>query len=243
MSERILAKNISVSNDCHATQLNNNDLIIGVSGSGKTRSYVMPNLLQQSDSFVVIDTKGNLHRQLASFLEAQGYEEIMQVDLTGRTADTGYNPLDFVARHADGSIDEQAVMAIAQALIPDDYTNNDRFWDDAARMLLTSLIAFLVERYDVHERNLADILTLVPGLLDDRVDEIMGWHADEHPDSFACRKWNSFYAAKNSDKMMGSIAEIMTTNLEQLLNSGVVATFIDDVGIFYQRPTVRQCRV
>ncbi len=61
-NERILAEGISVSNDTFVTGLNNNDLIIGSSGSGKTGGYVIPNLQNISESLVVSDTKGQLRK-------------------------------------------------------------------------------------------------------------------------------------------------------------------------------------
>ena len=61
-TQRILAKNILVSNDTWTTGVNNNDLLVGPSGAGKTRGYVIPNLLHAQDSLIVADTKGNLRR-------------------------------------------------------------------------------------------------------------------------------------------------------------------------------------
>ena len=60
---RILAQDCQMSNDTWNTGLNNNDLIIGVSGSGKTRGYVLPNILLGNESMIIGDTKGNLLKQ------------------------------------------------------------------------------------------------------------------------------------------------------------------------------------
>ena len=65
---RILAKGISVSNDSYVTKLNNNDIIVGASGSGKTTGYVRPNLDNLSESMVVCDTKSQLFRQYRAML-------------------------------------------------------------------------------------------------------------------------------------------------------------------------------
>ena len=62
-TDRIFAKNESVSNDSFITKLNNNDLIIGPSGAGKTTGYVIPNLLNTYGSMLVADTKGNLYKR------------------------------------------------------------------------------------------------------------------------------------------------------------------------------------
>ena len=66
--ERILAQNITVSNNSWKTGRNNNDLIIGPTGSGKTRYYVKPNLLNASESLVITDTKGNLAEEMTPAL-------------------------------------------------------------------------------------------------------------------------------------------------------------------------------
>ena len=71
---RILAKGQTISNDTWATGLNNNDMIIGPSCSGKTRGYVKPNLLQMNGSMIVTDTKGLLRREVGPVLERHGYQ-------------------------------------------------------------------------------------------------------------------------------------------------------------------------
>ena len=65
---RILAKDILVSNDTRETGLNNNDLIIGASGAGKTGGYVIPNIQNMTGSLVVSDTKGSLEKRFAESL-------------------------------------------------------------------------------------------------------------------------------------------------------------------------------
>lgn len=69
---RILADGVQVDNDTWATGLNNNDLIIGPSGGGKTRGYIMPNILQNAGSMVITDTKGRLLSELVPALEREG---------------------------------------------------------------------------------------------------------------------------------------------------------------------------
>ena len=65
---RILADGVTVSNDTWATGIANNDLIIGPTGGGKTRGYVLPNLLSSTESFIVTDGKGTLRRQVGGIL-------------------------------------------------------------------------------------------------------------------------------------------------------------------------------
>ena len=74
-----------MSNDTCVTGLNNNDLIIGPSGAGKTRGYVKPNLLQCNESLVVADTKGSLIREVGTVLEKSGYK-VINIDFCDRAA-------------------------------------------------------------------------------------------------------------------------------------------------------------
>ena len=71
---RILAQGQTTSNDTWSTGRNNNDLIIGPSGAGKTRGYVLPNILQCNESMIVTDTKGALHGQVGGILARHGYD-------------------------------------------------------------------------------------------------------------------------------------------------------------------------
>ena len=95
-TQRILAQDILASNDTWTTGLNNNDLLVGPSGAGKTRGYVIPNLLHAGESLIVADTKGNLRRLYGRHLEEKGYT-VMHLDFTD-VAQTpwGYNPLAYI---------------------------------------------------------------------------------------------------------------------------------------------------
>ena len=73
-SKRQLGKDFFVSNNTRATLLNNNDLVVGATGSGKTRSYVMALLDDISENMIVVDTKGMLYRKYKAALKKKGYD-------------------------------------------------------------------------------------------------------------------------------------------------------------------------
>lgn len=73
-NHHILAQGRYINNNTWQTGLNNNDLIIGVSGAGKTRGYVIPNILHSNESMVIVDTKNTLSRRLSPHLKKEGYE-------------------------------------------------------------------------------------------------------------------------------------------------------------------------
>ena len=156
----ILAQNQYYDLDCHRTRLNNNVLVVGTSGSGKTRSIVTPNILQAVGSYVIVDPKGNLHKHYASYLKRRGYEvrKLNFADPGDPESDT-YNFMDYIRS-------EQDVLKIAHILIHSD--NNDRyrhggdpFWDEAAELLLVSLIAYLKFHQEKDCQNLETILSLI----------------------------------------------------------------------------------
>ena len=91
----ILGQNQYYSLDCYKTKLNNNVLVVGTSGAGKTRSIVIPNLLQESGSYVVSDPKGNLYKQYRSYLEKQGYI-VKKLDFTEPENSAHYNFFSYI---------------------------------------------------------------------------------------------------------------------------------------------------
>lgn len=77
---RMLAKGHYVSNDTHKTLLNNNDLIVGSSGRGKTTGYVSPLISQKCGSMIITDTKNTLYEQHHEELERAGYK-VLRLDM------------------------------------------------------------------------------------------------------------------------------------------------------------------
>ena len=155
MSYRILAEDRTVSSDTWDTGLNNNDIIIGPPGSGKTRGYVIPNILQCSESMIIADTKGALRRQVGGILEQSGYI-IHEINLTDcRASSIGYNPLRFIRYDSErGHYREQDILRVAACLVPLEIIS-DPFWDHAARMLLETLLGYLLECQPQEEHTLS----------------------------------------------------------------------------------------
>lgn len=203
--KRILADGIEVD---RFDKLNDNDLIIGSSGSGKTFSYVRPNLMSPNSSVIISDPKGQLYRDFKHFHESINFK-VMHIDLTGGgKSSIGFNPLDYITDA------ERDIMRISTALIPE-AVDHDPYWTLSARNLLTALIAFIVEKYpDKDKRTLRDVLTLSEGIPDGRTQDLMQKHKKNHPDSYACRKWSSFWITSGSPKTAASIASIMANMIE-----------------------------
>lgn len=227
-SSRILAANRSVGNDTWTTGLNNNDLIVGPSGSGKTRGYVIPNILQCSESLIVTDTKGNLREQLGGALEGNGYA-VLELDLAGCAASrNGYDPLDYIRTVGSpgdggcGRCGEQDVMTAAAALAPVQ-SQRDPFWDYAARGLLASIIAYVMDCLPPQEHTMESVLALFHEVRTGRYAALIDELAWTAPDSMAVSQYRLFDAGRNAEKMRASIQGILGERLSIFAFSGTRA--------------------
>ncbi len=213
-SFRIMAKGEYASNDTRATGLNNNDLIVGPTGSGKTRYFVKPNLLQMNESIVVSDTKGNLVREVGPALEAHGYE-IVSIDFTNPSTGTGYNPLDFIRiDERSGRVNEQDMMRVSAVLCPPSDTR-EPFWDQSALLMMSSLVGYVMERLAHEDRTLASVVKLSEELeAGDIIGTLMEELAQKNPHSFAARKWRAVEAVKDADRTYACIVAFVAAKLQ-----------------------------
>lgn len=218
-SRRILARDQTVDNNTWETGLNNNDLIVGPSGAGKTRGYVLPNILQASESLIVTDTKGDLCAQTKASLEKRGYV-IQEINLTDCISSPyGYNPLDYI-RVENGRCHEQDVMTVAAALVPVG-DRRDPFWDLAARSMLASIIAYVMERLPERERTMDSVTRLFREMGTGRFDTLMGELVEIDPECLAAVQYQMFSLGQKAEKMYASIQGILAEKLSPFTFSGV----------------------
>ena len=150
----VLAEGIEYSLDCYETKLNNNVLVVGTSGAGKTRSIVKPNILKATGSYIVSDPKGNLYKSMKPYLESQGYM-VRKLDFTRPKQSAHYNPFNYIRSTQD--ILKMAHMMVTQV----ETLSNDPFWDLASEILMQALIGYLIENRPKHEQNLDSIMKLM----------------------------------------------------------------------------------
>ncbi len=202
---RILAKDILVSNDTRETGLNNNDLIIGASGAGKTGGYVIPNIQNMTGSLVVSDTKGSLEKRFAESLKAQGYD-VYTLDLVNPMRSWGYNPLKGIRHYEDGSYREQDVLTLANTLMPS-LDEREPFWEKAAASYLAFLIAYAMEALPVAEQNMCSVCELHRIFIQKKGDLTFVKWVDAHPEGFCAKTYWKMRASMGADKMWSSINE------------------------------------
>lgn len=143
-SKRYLTNGYCISNDTWKTRLNNNDLICGATGCGKTRGYVVPNIKISEESMIICDTKSVLYGELAEHLRNRGYQ-VMNIDLIGDESEYGYNPFCFIRKNKKtGLYREDDIHKLANAICPLEDAKQP-FWENAAKMFLEALIAYTLE--------------------------------------------------------------------------------------------------
>ena len=140
--EMLLAEGISYSLDDFETRLNNNMLVIGASGTGKTRGIVTPALLRPFGSYLISDPKGSLYRLYKEWLESRGYE-VKLLDFTDPYKSDRWDPLAYVRTETDAVKMAHSIVT-AGGSIGNHYA--DPFWNENSEMLLTSLILYLREQ-------------------------------------------------------------------------------------------------
>lgn len=145
-------------------QLNQNTLILGGSGSGKTRGYVMPNVLQAHSSYIITDPKGEILEKGGYFLkEIKGYK-IRVLNLDDKTQSDGYNPFVYVHTEREGY--EERVLSLIEAIIVntdggEKKGGSDPFWDKAERLFLQAVFFFTAVGFPPEEQNMNTVLDLI----------------------------------------------------------------------------------
>lgn len=212
---RILAQDCYMDNDTWVTGLNNNDLIIGPSGAGKTRGYVKPNILQCNESMIVADTKGSLIDEVGPVLEANGYKVIV-MDFKDLSKAYGYNPLDYLRYDSKREVyNEQDILTIADTLVPIS-SQRDPFWEVAAKMYLTSLIAYVMECLPEEEHTMKYVIDLFGEIHSGNFRKLLTDLRASNPDSFAVRTFKLFEDTGKSEKTEASITAVLGEKLNGL---------------------------
>ena len=182
---------------------NKNVLIIGGSGSGKTRFFVKPNLMQcVSDkypcSFVVTDPKGSILVECGSLLQRSGYR-IKVLNTINFKKSMNYNPLAYIHSEKD-------ILKLVNCLILNtkgEGKSNDPFWEKAETLLYTALIGYLYDVAPAEDRNFAMLVSMINAMEvreDDEdfknpVDLMFEALEEREPEHFAVRQYKKYKLA------------------------------------------------
>ena len=153
----ILSQEMYLGMDNKKTRRNMNVLVIGGSGSGKTFTFVGPNILQMGSSYVITDPSGGVYKEYAPLLEYYGYR-IKCVNLDHMDQGCRYNP--FVYIHSDQDVASLVTTLIANTT-PSDASKGDPFWEKSETALLNALVAFLWHYCDPSMQNFTNVIRLM----------------------------------------------------------------------------------
>ena len=220
---RDLADGVRVSNDTRLTGLNNNDMIIGSSGSGKTGGYVIPAIQNITGSLVVTDTKGQLARHFTKQLQDKGYK-VYTIDFVNPLNSYGYDPLKGIRRYADGRCREQDILTLANTIMPT-LDSHEPFWEKAAAGYVAFLIAYCLEALKPEEQSMISVCELHNAFMMPNGRASFELWLLDNPNTFAARKFRQIKGSLASDKMWGSINEFANRALEPFTFAEASAIF------------------
>ena len=177
---------------------NKNVLVVGGSGSGKTRFWLKPNLLQCHSSYVVTDPKGSIVVECGNALLKNGYK-VRILNTINFKKSMHYNPFSYVHSEKD-------ILKLVTTLMTNtkgEGSGGDPFWEKSERLLLTALIAYLHYEAPVEEQNFATLLEMLNTmqvLEDDEeyqnpVDLLFEELGKKKPNSFAVRQYKLYKLA------------------------------------------------
>ena len=139
---RILSQNIQMSLNTRHTDLNNNVLVIGGSGAGKTYRFVKPQLMQMNGSYIITDPKGELYRDTSNFLRQNGYE-VKVINLLSEEQmkkSSHFNPFLYIKNEVDIL---KLITNLIKNTTPEGSSTNDPFWEKAEGMGLQALFYYV----------------------------------------------------------------------------------------------------
>lgn len=199
---RVLGRKYFVTNDTRVTGLNNNDLVVGGSGSGKTGGIIYPTLRNaENESFVFIDSKGLMSKMLKSELQKKGYD-VHIISFIHPELSEGYNPLDYVGVD-DSGIRYQDIVSLSSALMPA-LDNDEPIWEENSKLILQFLLAWCFEKLEREEWNMNSIVDLYHILVKkDGLQHFIDSFEDDFS-SFAAKKLLEIEANIAAEKMFAS---------------------------------------
>ena len=205
-----------------ANARNLNCCIIGSSGSGKTRFWLTPQLLQAHSSYVVVDPKGGVLGQVGGFLQKRGYK-IKVFNSIDFSKSMHYNPLAYIRNEAD-------ILKFVDALISNtkgEGKEGDPFWTKSETLLYCALIAYIIFEGPAEDRNMNTLVDMISGMEvkeDDEdfmnaVDYMFAGLEKRKPDCFAVKQYKKYKLAsgKTAKSILVSTAvRLAPFNLPQI---------------------------
>ncbi|MDR1185316.1 MAG: type IV secretory system conjugative DNA transfer family protein [Coriobacteriales bacterium] len=234
LKNRLLTKNFRMGLDDKRHKRNLNVMVVGGSGSGKTRGYALPNVMQANSSMIILDPKAEIVKMCGHLLEHEGFE-VRILDLINMEKSHRFNP--FFYLHTDNDT-QRLVTNLFKATTPKGAVSQDPFWDTAASMLLLALMFYLLHEAPADEQNFPMVMEMLRvgevreeddefcSILDELFDELR--YRD--PDHIALKYYDSYHSG--SAKTLKSIQVTLASRLEKFnLASLSALTTIDELDL------------
>lgn len=201
--------------------LNLNMLILGGTGTGKSRFFVKPNLMMCNTSYVVTDPSAELVESCGKMLERMGYAlKVFNID--NMEYSCNYNPFHYI-RDFNGNVDENAVIKMINTFMMNtkgEGQGGEQFWEDCTRMLLSAVCFLLVETASEEQQNFSNVLDLIhkakviEGKEEEKseLDLMFDKRKEVSPNALSVQYYDEFKQA--AGKTMQSILISTTTRLQ-----------------------------
>lgn len=184
---------------------NKNILVVGGSGSGKTRFFAKPNLMQMHSSYVVTDPKGTILIECGKLLEKVGKYKIKCLNLINFSKSMHYNPFAYIRSEKD-------IMKLVNTLIAntkgDGEKSGEDFWVKAERLLYMAYIGYIHYEMPVSERNFSTLIELInmsetredDETFENAIDKIFAQLEQRSPNHFAVSQFKKYKLAAGNIK-------------------------------------------
>ena len=154
---KLLTRHVRLGLDTHIHRRSLNVLVIGGSGAAKTRSYVVPNILEANTNYVITDPKMEVLIKTGGWLKENGYD-IRVLNLVNLSESDGYNPFRYLRDEKDAL---RLVNNLIQSTTPKNTQQSDPFWEKAETALLQAIILMLYQEAPEYEQNFSMVMRVL----------------------------------------------------------------------------------
>ena len=234
----LMTRNIRIGVDGYKHKHNTNVLVVGDSGTGKTRTYAVPNVLEAGCSMVITDPKGEILRKTGGFLKRAGYE-VRVFDLLNPDASFCYNPFRYVR---DDKEVLQLITNLIQNTTPPHAQSSDPFWEKSETALLQALMLYLLHEAPPEEQNFGMVMELLGSAqvkekdenFESPLDILFERLAMRDPESIAVKQYGIYKqaAGKTAKSILVSVGvRLAAFNLPQIARLTMTDELhLDDLG-------------
>ncbi|MCO5067007.1 MAG: type IV secretory system conjugative DNA transfer family protein [Rhizobiaceae bacterium] len=139
-------------------------MVIGSPGQGKSRSFVMPTMMNYPGSMFILDMSGELYEKTSGYMKKKGYEVYLMAP--GQHGTHCFNPLDVISKNPHQRITD--LQKLAQMLMPERLrSDSNDFWEESARILLVAMLGFVIECPDTR-KSLSELYRILNSMSDER---------------------------------------------------------------------------